>query len=184
MEIISINSTTLTIIVIANIFVFGTLIMLVLRQRNHIQQLEDDLKPRYGFLGKPLFTSLAVALMLGSFGLTYLIKQNSPDVSVTEEKRVEITIDYEVVADLGVKKDVKFKVIPKVDGKEWADDQTALFDAYWSFSGPEVFSEFESKLNEKDPGGFRRVLAEGDYRIRIDIVYLGKTWSKEFNLNF
>lgn len=172
-------------IVLVNIAVFSVLVGIVLRQRNHISLLEDELKPRYGFLGKPIYSLMVVALMLGGFGVTFLVKQNVTDNSVSEEKMLEIKVTADVISTQDNAVKVKFKAIPWVDGVEWGGDQTTnVFSFYWSITGPQDVSEFESKISRTNPSGFELTLLPGAYDVRVDAVYLGKTWSKKFSFQF
>lgn len=179
------ENSTLIAIVFVNAVLFGGLIAYILYQGRKINRLEEAAKPKYGFLGKPIFSLVALFLMIGSFGVTYLVSRNVPDYSVGDEYKVELEIKAtEIERDDGLVT-AKFQVIPTVDGLEWGGSERNKFDAFWSVKGvEESFSEYESGLTINNPGGFEHTLPEGSYEVRVDVLYKGFTWTMRRTVQF
>lgn len=179
---LNMQSGTLIAIVVVNIFLFAALVTFILFQNRKINRLEEAVRPKYGFLGKPLLSVLAVFLMLGGFGVTYFVSKNIPDYSVGDEYKVQLEIKTDEIEREDGIATVNFQVIPTVNGEEWGESENNKFDIFWSVKGPENFSEMESKISKISQGGFQKKLPIGTYQIRVDVVYKGFTWTTQREL--
>lgn len=176
---LSSQNSTLIAVVVVNIVIFGLLIAYILFQSRKINRLEEAAKPRYGFLGKPLFSLIALSLMIGSFSLTYVISKGTPDYSVGDETKVKLEIKAEIIEQIDGYTTARFQVVPTVEDLQWGGTDRNKFDAFWSVKGEENFSEIESDISLASPGGFQRTLPSGIYEVRVDVIFKGLTWTLE-----
>jgi hypothetical protein len=179
---LNIQPGTLIAIVVINIFLFAALVAFIFFQNRKITRLEEAVRPKYGFLGKPLLSTLAIMLMVGGFGVTYFVSKNIPDYSVGDEYKVTLEIKTDEISRKDEIAKVKFQVVPTVNGYEWGANDINIFDVFWSVNGPKDFSEFESGLHLNFLGGFIKDLPIGTYEIRVDVVYEGFTWTTQRTL--
>lgn len=177
------SQSTLIIVLVINVLLILGLLFFIFRQNKHIDQLEAAMKPKYGFLGKPLLSVMAVLMMVGSFVVIYAVSENASNISVGGNDQIELQIEVKPGAQDGDMRAVHFQVIPKINGVEWGGEQSgAVADVFWSISGAEEFSEFEINLSYAKPGGFTRSVSKGTYQVRVDFLYLGQTYTSTINV--
>jgi hypothetical protein len=177
------NSATLLVIIIFFIFLSLGLLSLVIRQRRQIKDLEEVTTPKYGFLGKPLLSMMALAVLAGGLGLTYFASQNVQDVTVRADKDLQIAINAEVQVRVNNDFSVKFFVIPSVEEQAWAGTFTDTFDVFWTVTGPTTFSQIELGLTQSNQGGFVRTVPAGSYTVEVSVIYGSKTWKESKIIN-
>lgn len=177
------SQSTLIIVLVVNIALILGLLYYIVRQNRHIDQLEAAMKPKYGFLGKPLFSFFAVLMMVGGFAAIYAVSENISDVSVGGNDQVEIQIEVKPGKEVSGGREVSFKVIPSINGVEWGGESSgAKFEAYWTVDGPLTFSEFESKITFGKHGGFTKVLPHGNYHVVVNVSYLEQSYITSINV--
>ncbi len=149
--------------------VLSILIGMVILQRRKITQLQEAVRPKYGFLGKPLYSLMAIAILAGGFGFSVFTNQSNTDIVDTGATRAVKAIVYvETLEARGAEYLVSFKVTPVVNDKEWGIP-TDEYDAFWKVTGPEEFSEVELTLSLEEPSGFTKLIAPGNYEIVVDL---------------
>lgn len=180
---LGLNNTTLIAIAVVNLVLVLGLVFYVFKQNHRIAELEIAAKPKYGFLGKPLFSMFAMLLLVGGFGVTYFASQSFPDSSVSDGTKVDLELVIEPGALTTAGREVSFHVIPSIDGIRWGGAKVYKFDAYWTITGVKVYSEPDLDLTIDKTGGFKKVLPLGIYKVKVDVVYGGKTWTKTVDVN-
>ncbi len=156
----------------------------VTRQRQQIAVLTAPPRRRYGFLGKPLYAVVVVALFVGVIGFTYYANQNVQNVTVSADTNVAIAIKTQVLGTTAQGNQVQISVVPSVDGVEWGGSHGPSFDAFWTAVGPSGFSQVELGLTQSNSGGFIKVLRSGSYQITVDIVVANRRFNKTVSVNF
>lgn len=169
------DPTSMLVIFSPVLLVIGFLFFLLIRQRRQINQLQEAAKPRYGFLGKPVYTFMALAIMAGAFGITVYqtqLSSNLEEVGATKEIKVSIVYKIEESTPSGYK--VAINAIPFVGQQEWGSGQDK-FDVYWRVEGPVNFTQLELDLNQNKTGGFDRVIPAGTYTVTVDVFSAGNS---------
>lgn len=151
----------------------------IIWQGRRINDLEYQLKPKYGFLGKPLLTFMAVALTVG--GLT--LSQYARDYSVSDNSKLSIEIKYQSRPSTEVGKYiVSLNAIPSLNNKPWGGKTNNYFDVYWSILHAEndevAFSDYERGIYEGSQGGIEAELAPGMYKVGVGVIFEGKESNK------
>ena len=153
------------------------LLFTVVRQRKQLQ-VQQNQRRRYGFLGKPLYAAIVVALFVGGFGLTYFASRYTPEVTISADTKIDINIKTQILAALPGGTQVRLSMVPSVNSKEWGGTAELTVDAYWNISGPTSLSQIELNLNSGNQGGFVTVLQPGTYQISVDLIIAGRRFSK------
>lgn len=145
------------------------LLFVTVRQQRKINQLQEQLRPKYGFLGKPLYSVVALLVLVGGFGFTVIGNQNTPSVDdVSATNQIRATVDYEVIEVQGNSYLVRFNAIPYVNNQPWGI-QDQEFDIFWELTGPSSFSNVELALSANSNGGFTMQVPGGSYQIKLDV---------------
>lgn len=170
----SVDSTTLLVVLVLNVVLVGVLLAVITRQNKQIADLNEANRPKYGFLGKPLYSAMLMIVLVGGFGSTYFFSQ-SQDVSTSDTSD---TLELQVTTSRQGSGELKLNVVPVVNGTPWGA-ASSRFDAFWTVTGDSgTTSDFELSISKDKPGGIRFKLSSGVYQIRVDVVYEDQTWSK------
>jgi hypothetical protein len=141
---------------------------------SRIRELE---RPKYGFLGKPVYTLAAILIMisgLGFFGYSFTQQQN---FEIQAQKVVNAQIVTTVVTKGKDTSIVAFKATPFVDGSAYGNIDAYTFDIYWNIIGAQNTDKFEFGKNIAQQSGFNLTLKNGKYDIKTLIVFQGKSYS-------
>lgn len=164
--------------VMAGALMVAAMFAIIFNQQRKINQLEMQMKPKYGFLGKPLVAITLALLGVGGIGLTYYASNNIQNVVVNADINVEIAITTEQIGLSQVgRQNVKFSMIPTVDGFEWGTNGDT-FEVFWNITGPETITQLELGLHSKMTSGFIRLIKPGQYEINVDVIYKNKRFTK------
>ncbi len=172
------STSTVVLIITVVLVVVGALVVFMIYQNQQILKLKEEVRPKYGFLGKPILPVLIAAFLVGSFSLTYYVQQNNQNISVGNEAKVELVVKTEVLEVTPDSATVKFSLTPLVDNLEWGFKPGDSIEVYWNINGPKVVSEFEVGLNINKKGGFIKTLPRGDYQVTVNTLVLGKVRTK------
>lgn len=171
------SSNAFVIVVIAAIVMIVVLVAVIIWQNNKIKEIQ---KPRFGFLGKPLYAVIAIFLTVGSFGVVYY-GLNRPTQIQQTSANVNVVLTIKAFALNTVTNDYSISVIPILDGIMWGGDSKNSFDAYWTISNtnnPTIsITEAEPGLNITNTGGIIEKLSRGINEIKVTVFYLGKSYS-------
>ncbi|MFQ5492817.1 MAG: hypothetical protein ACE5DX_01510 [Candidatus Dojkabacteria bacterium] len=149
---------------------------------NHlIHRIRTLEKPKYGFLGKSLYSVIALAVMVGGLGLfsySFTIQQDF-EIQATKTVTAQITADITKRGD--TESIVEFEALPFVNNSQYGGN--GQFDIFWNILGPESFDYFEFERAISSPSGFSQILDNGAYEIKVLIVFEGKSYNFTETLN-
>jgi hypothetical protein len=158
--------------------------LMIIRQRRQLNELQ---RPRYGFLGKPLYSFAAMLIIVGGFGVTfYSVFQNQGGTQVSADKNILVRIEYKQVSIIGNTGRYKFNFIPNVDNVDWGKDKE-LFEVAWKITNlatNEVKIATESNLSNIKPGGLVYDLPRGRYKVEALTTYQNKNWIASNQFSF
>jgi len=163
---------------IALIVVVVLLSIVIINQNNKIKEMQ---RPKYGFLGKPIYAVLLIVFSVGGFGLVYYGANKPLDVQQTEANRqVEVTIR---AFSLSAGSDTySITLIPLINGKAWGNDNTNKFDIYWTITNTTVTTEVELGRILYSQGGLIKKLAKGVNKIKATVFFDGQSYDKEIQV--
>jgi hypothetical protein len=115
-------------LLVATVIVAGVLI--IVWQQVRIHRLHQAARPKYGFLGKPIYSFFLLALVAGGFWATYYAIQHPQGITVKADKNIELSIQTQVVSSTTETAKVKFILLPTVDGELWGGAGGGLFDVF------------------------------------------------------
>lgn len=174
-------STYATLFIIALFAIIAVLLVVVITQRNKINELQ---KPKFGFLGKPLIAFAFVFLSLGSIGILLYSTQNRTNIDITNaDLEIELSINVQKIENTA--SSYKINVLPIVNGIAWAGSDQLLFSAFWTIANNEgSFTDSEFGLSFSNPGGITKTLSKGKNKISVTLFYKNDsyTFEKEFIL--
>lgn len=180
------DNLILLIIALGVVAVFALGIILV--QYRHIRDLT---KPRYGFLGKPLYSMAVVAFMLGSVGIVFYGSANLPSGGEFVGSEIDANkffIDYSLSSFDEESYEITLKAVPVVLGTEWGFRDESKVDIDWKLTNRETneTTQFnESGLTVSQQGGITLKLKRGEnYLITAKSHFLDRNWSTEIGVNF
>lgn len=167
-----------------------TMVVLLIHQQRTISKLEDRLKPKYGFLGKPLYSIFGVMVLVGGFAVTYYASGNIAPVQTLADKNLEVRMQFQIGQKTEGTTPVHFSLTPIVDSSEWGTiEDEYVFDAFWTITSfvPAQDDSFkitqpEISLTRQLPGGFTKKLASGTYKIKVVLVFDDRNWTEEKTL--
>lgn len=168
------TSTYITIIGLVLIVVVALLLVVVINQRKQIQSL----KPKYGFLGKPLYVMILSFFSVGTLGLVYYSTNQPIQVEQTNANvEVVLSINVEPTENL---REYKFRLTPILSGIAWGANDANKFNVYWTITaGSSVVSENEIDRSFTNSGGFTKKLQVGTNVIKVTVFFNGKSYTKE-----
>lgn len=131
-------------------------------------------KPKYGFLGKPLYqTALIVIIVLGfsaSF-LNFYINPRRIDSSVSQGNNLGIDFNFEILERTEENVLARFHFVPTIGSKEWGGDSNRKFNVKILFiSGTETFEKIFLDKTKETGITFEQNLTSQDYILKITII--------------
>jgi uncharacterized integral membrane protein len=168
-------SSYITIIGVVLIVIIVLLVVVVLNQQKKI----NDLKPRYGFLGKPLAIVLMSTFAVGTLGLVYYSSTQPVQIEQTNaDVEVILTISAEPTGNSS--REYRISVTPVLSGIAWGANDTNKFNVYWTIStGSIVLTEDELNKSYTNPSTIIKKLSAGETRIKATVFFNGKSFTKE-----
>jgi len=154
--------------IVSLVSIFYVIVKLVSR----IRSLQ---KPKYGFLGKPLYALVLIA-MAGTMTYFSASFSNQPDFQIQASRTVTADIMTELQATQNGTALVTFEAVPYVDGIPYYGD-TGVFDILWNISGPNRIDKFEYGKTRADRSGFTESLQSGTYEVRAVVVYEDRSYT-------
>lgn len=148
-----------------------TLVIYVLSLRRKVDNLS---RPKYGFLGKPLYqTALIVAVAIG-FSASFLNLYINPrriDSSVSQGNNLGVDFSFEVLERSNESSLIRFDFVPTLGSKEWGGDTNRRFNLQIRFlkEGEENERLFLDKTQNTGIN-FDQSLSPGNYTLRIKII--------------
>lgn len=161
---------------------------IILAQYRHIRELT---KPRYGFLGKPLYSLAVMVMMASSVGVVFYGSQSLPpgrEFVGSEIDANQFFIDYSLISFDAEEYNVQLKGIPVVQGSEWGFRDSRELDIRWKIVNTEtseVTEISESGLSATNQGGISvKLLRGGRYQVTATTNFLGQNKLAEIGINF
>ena len=166
-------------------FLLVVVIGLSLLALKQSQQLKELQKPKYGFLGKPLYSFVAILMMFGVVSASYIFtpidNTNQFVTYVLPASEIQFELEAEeVIADepnIGY----RFNIVPVVDEIAWGG-LNIEFDVLWEVTREaELFHEYlETGINDRNPGGFELSFPRGSYSATATVSYQGELRTLNF----
>jgi hypothetical protein len=168
---VTLTPTTILITVGPVVAVILMLVVFLFLQRRKINTMEQAAKPKYGFLGKPLYSFMAMFMLASAIGIGFLSSQGSGTnvTDVSANKKMEITITYKVERSTPAGLVVRFAAVPTINQQPWGASAAETFDFFWKIKGIQNFSESELSRTLSAPSGFTKTLPKGTYKITLDV---------------
>ncbi|KXK26219.1 MAG: hypothetical protein TR69_WS6001001214 [candidate division WS6 bacterium OLB20] len=173
----TVSGAALVGIILLGIVSLISVFMLILRLIHKIRTLQT---PKYGFLGKPLYALVLVAVA-GTITYFSYSFSSQPDFQIQASRTVTAEIKTSTVSTNGGMSIVSFEAIPYVNGIPYYGD-SGEFDILWNITGPVRIDKFEYGKTRADRSGFSESLQAGSYTARAVIVYEGRSYT--FNQPF
>lgn len=151
---------------------FVSVLYVIIRLIGRIRSLQ---KPKYGFLGKPLYALVLVG-MAGTITYFSFTFSSQPDFQIQASRTVTAELSVDVVDSQNGTGLVRFEAVPYVDGIAYLGDN-GEFDILWNITGPVRIDKFEYGKTKADRSGFSESLQSGTYTARAVIVYEGKSFT-------
>lgn len=148
------------------------LVILIFSLIRKIQILQ---KPKYGFLGKPVFSVLAlvgIATTMIYFSYSF---SNQPDFQISANRTVNASIEYRQVGISGTKKLVEFRAVPVVDNREYGLSSDR-FEILWRVNNVDGTERIEYERTKNNPSAVYIELDPGSYTVSAIIVFEGKSY--------
>jgi hypothetical protein len=106
------------------------MIAIIVWQQMRIKKMRVSETPKYGFLGKPLYSVLALAVLAGGVGLTwYNLTHGTEQVTVQAGETVEVEIVYNC-NNTETGKQLLLNAVPNYKGADWGGQSTYSFDVF------------------------------------------------------
>lgn len=168
-------STYITIIGVVLIVIIALLIIVIINQQKQINRL----KPRYGFLGKPLYLMVMSLFTVGTLGLVYYSTTQPVQVNQTNaDVEVILSINAEPRGDSA--REYKITLSPLLSGLAWGANDANKFNIYWTISsGSRVSTEVELEKSYTNPSTIIKKLSSGITTIKATVFFDGKSYTKE-----
>jgi len=141
-----------------------------------IKRIRSLQTPRYGFLGKPLYTLSTIALTaLVIYFVSYnFSKPGNFDVKASKTITAELITNR--VSESQTESTIDFKLLPSINAKLWGE-AGSKFDIYWNVTGPTKFDMFELEKTAENLSGFQHIVKKGTYTLKIVVVFEDKTYT-------
>lgn len=174
------NPLILLVIAFVVMILLVTAVLYIIHLRRKLDNFET---PKYGFLGKniyPLigFITLGSVILFASFGML------APDVRDTKaDLEVDGRISAQVKSQTLSNVTVSLGFTPYVSGRSWGTPSDK-FDIYWEFIGKQTFNKHEFDRSSNNPSSIDITLPKGNYKVKITVVYLDKTFTFNDQLSY
>lgn len=182
------NNYTLTIsginLLLISAAIFAVIGGLLLYSIHLSRQVKEYQRPKFGFLGKPLYPLLTV-VVLGS-SLFYLNFQFSEQkvIEIQASKNVEAEISAEIISGSdNTTVNLAFSAIPEVEDTPWGNSEDS-FDLIWKIKGVETIEMIELSRSASKPSGFTKALPRGSYNIQLVVLYQDKSYEFHKEVTF
>lgn len=170
---------TLSSIIIA--VLLGVIVALIIFSMRLNKKYQNAITPKYGFLGKPLYSMFAFALVSG--GLVFAMYTSNRDATPDDalagiEFRVEIQ-SFELNAE---NKEYALNILPYANNELWG---SFSYDVYWTFINPDktITTVVETNLNKGDLGGVTKRMQLGKTLVKVNAFVENKNVSTEIELD-
>ncbi len=171
---LSVNSVVLIITAVVILGLIATVIFLIIRQN----KLKKSLQPKYGFLGRSLYATLTVLVLGGGLIFGLLSIRDGQVFNIEAKKHMTADLLTNSLLKEGEYTYVSFKAVPTVDGLVWGKtgDQ---FTIYWTFEGDngESYSFIEEARSNNERSGLQKYLVAGSYKVTVNIIFEGSTYT-------
>jgi hypothetical protein len=168
-------------VLLAGIILVGVIIFLAFLTFRQHRQIVELQRPKYGFLGKPIYSLVAVLFVIGIVGIVF--RPSAPDngIDVSQNYKIKLEIKQAVIDQDDTLARVRFTMIPLVNGLTWGY-ATDSFSPEWTITNlvtGKVIEDREAKLSMANPGGLLVDLPLGSYSAEVKITYMGGVFTNK-----
>ncbi len=153
------------------------LIVVVINQNRKYQVATA---PKYGFLGKPIYSFFAFAFIVGGLGFALIAnnQEGSPDDALAG---ITLTVSIDAAVINPTTKDYQFRVTPVANDVQWGPYS---YDAYWTFTNADgtITTSVETGLTRNNIGGIIRKLPSGINKIKVNVFVEDRNLVKEIEV--
>lgn len=168
-------SSYITIIGIVLIVVIVLLVVIVLGQQRKI----NSMRPKYGFLGKPLAVIMMSTFAVGTLGLVYYSSSQPVQIEQTNAN-VEVILSINAELTGNTPREYKITLTPIVGGIAWGANDINKFNVYWTISnGTVVSTDDETSRSYTSPSQIIKKLSPGPTTIKATVFFNGQSYTKE-----
>ncbi len=125
------------------------------------------LTPKFGFGGKNLSTVAIVAFLAGVVPLVTMLVSNSTEIRRQAADSKLVVLNTQILESSEDEVVVGFSVVPMESGIAWPEEN---YSAVWEVTGPTSFTFLEQDLDSQNPSYFTRVLATGNYMVKVRVT--------------
>jgi uncharacterized integral membrane protein len=143
-----------------------TVLILVVALINQNQKYKEAIAPKFGFMGKPLYSFLMFAVLAGGISFAFFATQDGTIDDALADLRVSVEIDASVINPST--KSYQFRVTPSANGTVWGP---YTYDAYWSFENADgtKTTAVENGLSIDSVGGVIKKLPSGVNKVKVNV---------------
>jgi len=168
-------SSYITIIGIVLIVIIVLLVVVVLNQHKKI----NSMRPKYGFLGKPLAVIVMSSFAVSTLGLVYYSSNQPVQIEQTNAD-VEVILSINAELTGNSTREYKISLTPILSGIAWGANDLNKFNVYWTISnGTTVSTDDEIGKSYTNPSAIIKKLAAGSTTIKATVFFNGQSYTKE-----
>ncbi|CAG1020563.1 hypothetical protein DOJK_00424 [Patescibacteria group bacterium] len=169
-------SSYVTLIAVVLIVVIVLLVVVVISQQQKIKNMQ---RPRYGFLGKPLYIMVLSFFTVGTLGLVYYSSTQPVQVEQTAAD-VEVILSINAEPTGGALREYRLTLIPILSGIPWGANDLNKFNIYWTITnGSTSTTDVELSKSYTSPSSLVKTLQPGTNTIKATVFFDGNSYSKE-----
>jgi hypothetical protein len=152
-----------------------TVVVILFRQNQYLK------RPKFGFLGKPLYMIVLVVVTVSSIYFVNTRTTNPTDITAN----IEVAIDFnsQVISSNINTVSVKLSSLPKINNVAWGKLEEPI-TLYWNIKGPKNYTFIEYELTPTNRGGIIKDIEKGEYQIDLLMIYKGKSYNTTKKISF
>lgn len=157
-----------------------TVLILIVALVQQNRRYQEATTPKFGFLGKPLYTFFAFALFAGGIGFAWFVSNQGGTIGDSlAGDRITVQIDAAVINPST--RNYQFRVTPTANGTLWGP---YTYDAYWNFENADgtTSTALENGLTKDNIGGVVKKLPSGVNKIKVNVFVEDKNVTDEIEV--
>jgi hypothetical protein len=171
------ENSVISVIILILLLTVLILVVALIQQNKRYQQA---IAPKFGFMGKPLYSFLAFALFAG--GISFALFVSNQDGTIGDSlagNRITVEIDAAVINPST--RSYQFRVTPTASGTEWGP---YTYDVYWNFENADgtTTTALENGLTKDNIGGVVKKLPSGVNKIKVNVFVEDKNVTDEIEV--
>jgi amino acid transporter len=152
-----------------------TVIVVLFRQNQYLK------RPKFGFLGKPLYMIILVVVTVST--VYFINTRTTGPTDITANVEVSLNFASQIISTNKNTVSVRLNAIPIINKIEWGklDEPVTM---YWNINGPKNYTFIEYDLTQTNKGGIIKDIEKGDYQIDLLMIYKGKSYNTSKKISF